>query len=65
MKCLKFILYTLIISLAIPPFALAQHESPKKKEGYRVKMDHFRVKKKDFKKYRYLRAGGSVSLWRR
>ena len=39
-----------------------QNEKPKKKEGYSSKMKKFRVKKKDFKKYRYIAAGGSFNF---
>jgi len=39
-----------------------QEESPKKKESYKVRMDRFKLKKKDFKKHRYLAAGGSLSF---
>lgn len=39
-----------------------QNEKPKKKEGYSSRMENFRVKKKDFKKYRYIVAGGSFNF---
>ena len=39
-----------------------QNDSPQQKQGYSAKMENFRVKKKDFKRLRYLTAGGSISL---
>jgi len=40
----------------------SQNEAPKKKERYKVRMERFRVKKKDFKKNRYFIAGGSFNF---
>lgn len=43
------------------PFACyAQNEGPRKKPKYKSKMENFKVKKKDFKKKRYLEAGGAL-----
>ena len=39
-----------------------QNEGQKKKESYRVRMERFKVKKKDYKKYRYFSAGGSFNF---
>ncbi|NJN26693.1 MAG: hypothetical protein HC819_12310 [Cyclobacteriaceae bacterium] len=46
--------------LCVPMLVNAQNETPKPKSGYVDKMSHFRVKKKDFKKYRYLSFGGGL-----
>lgn len=48
--------------MALPIWVFGQESSPKKKESYQVRMERFKVKKKDFKKHRYLSAGGSLSF---
>jgi hypothetical protein len=49
----------LILLLAATPFlATAQKTTPVKKQSFSTKMELFKVKKKDFKKLRYLSAGG-------
>ena len=40
----------------------SQKEAPKKKEGYRTRMERFQVKKKDFKKNRYFTVGGGFNF---
>lgn len=53
----------LILFLFFIPLAIyGQNEEPKKKERYSSKMQNFRVKKKDFKKYRYTTVGGSFNF---
>jgi hypothetical protein len=60
LKPIKIIAH-LILVLCTSPFLLyGQKEAPKRQESYRVKMERFKVKKKDFKKNRYLSAGGSL-----
>jgi hypothetical protein len=47
--------------LFMAPFSIfGQNESPQKKQGFKSKMENFRVKKKDFKRMRYLSAGGGL-----
>ena len=46
----------------MPMLLYGQRESPKQKENYSVRMERFRVKKKDFKKNRYFLAGGSFNF---
>ena len=58
----KHILYLSFLLIAFPIQIYAQKETPKKKENYRVRMERFRVKKKDYKKYRYYAAGGSFNF---
>lgn len=58
----KLHIYFAIIFLSLPLLAIGQKEGPKKQEKYRTRMDRFRVKKKDFKKYRYVTVGGSFNF---
>jgi len=58
----KIVLYIFFILFTIPALVFGQNEAPKNKESYQQKMGRFRVKKKDFKKYRYLTAGGSFNF---
>lgn len=47
--------------LVVPTLAFGQNEKSKK-EGYNSRMEKFRVKKKDFKKFRYLAVGGGMEF---
>ena len=47
-----------IVFLCLPLLSVAQ----KKKQSYKSKMENFRVKKKDFKKHRYIAMGGSLNF---
>ena len=58
----KILLYLIVLLICLPLCVGAQNEAPKKKEAFTKRMERFRVKKKDFKKYRYLSAGGSINL---
>jgi hypothetical protein len=51
-----------ILLLFLMPFVVFSQKETAKKKGYSEKMNNFRVKKKDFKKYRYLSAGGSINF---
>lgn len=54
--------FLLIITglVLFPTLAYPQNESPRKKQGFKKRMENFRVKKKDFKKNRYVSAGGGL-----
>ena len=58
MKSIIFIASLLLIGS--PLFLYSQDATPKKKESYAVRMERFKVKKRDFKKNRYVSAGGSI-----
>jgi hypothetical protein len=58
----KIKIYFFLLLITAPSLVFGQRETPKSKEKYRTKMERFRVKKKDFKKYRYYSAGGSFDL---
>lgn len=47
-----------MIWLLMPGFLMAQKNTSDTRKGYASKMEQFRVKKKDFKKHRYLSVGG-------
>lgn len=49
-----------LLLIATPFMAFAQKETPKRKRGFSSKMELFKVKKKDFKKLRYMSAGGGL-----
>jgi hypothetical protein len=51
---------SLLLIILWPLLGYGQNESPRKKQGYRSKMENFRVKKKDFKRRRYFSAGGGL-----
>ncbi|MCK5370965.1 MAG: hypothetical protein KAQ62_20525 [Cyclobacteriaceae bacterium] len=51
-----------LLLFLMPFLVFSQKETPKKKEGYGTRMEKFRVKKKDFKKNRYLTVGGSFNF---
>lgn len=59
---IKLFKFLILFLLLIPLLVFGQNEKPKKKERYSSKMEKFRVKKKDFKKYRYIAAGGGFSF---
>jgi len=46
--------------MLFPVLLNAQSESPRKKQRYKARMENFRVKKKDFKRLRYLEVGGGL-----
>jgi len=51
-----------LLLILTPAFLFGQNDATQKKPGYSTKMENFRVKKKDFKRLRYVSAGGSISL---
>jgi hypothetical protein len=62
LKSRIFIAYLILIFVAIPALLYSQNEAPKRQESYTVKMERFKVKKKDFKKNRYISTGGSLQF---
>lgn len=50
------------VLLFLIPFVVIGQNKKSKKEGFNTRMEKFRVKKKDFKKYRYLTVGGAVNF---
>lgn len=44
------------------PIVVFGQKKISKKEGYNTRMEKFRVKKKDFKKYRYMSVGGGIDF---
>ncbi len=52
----------LFILLFLMPLVVVGQNKKSKKEGFNARMEKFRVKKKDFKKYRYMAFGGGVNF---
>jgi hypothetical protein len=50
----------IFLLMLCPILAIGQNESPKKKQKFKSKMENFKVKKKDFKRMRYLSVGGGL-----
>ena len=57
-----FYISFLIVLFQMPLFLFGQNEKQKKKKGFNSRMEMFRVKKKDFKKFRYASIGGSLNF---
>jgi hypothetical protein len=55
-------LVPVLLLMASLQATLAQQKQPGKKPGYKSEMESFRVKKKDFKKFRYLAFGAGLHL---
>jgi hypothetical protein len=51
---------SVFLLISVPFVTMAQKSSPAKKQSFSTKMELFKVKKKDFKKLRYLSAGGGL-----
>ena len=58
----KIFIYLIVIFLPVPIMVFGQGKPPKGKMGYRSNMERFRVKKKDFKKDRYVVVGGGFNM---